>query len=197
MGMKRFLFICCLALAAVFCGSGCADPVVFGEVFQLKKGQKLYTKYNIWYTDPAKISCLNIQEGTFLPLGTEIEPVGTDGWKNTITFRDKQGQQYSIVFDPGLRLCAMQDFIAYTFTTSTREEMLKGIPAANQKRLLRGEVVPGMNQAQVILAYGPPPAVRTPDRRNESWIYWISESATVRVVFRGDVVAHLLNVNLR
>ena len=61
--------------------------------------------------------------------------------------------------------------------------------------MLRGEVVPGMSQAQVLLAYGPPPAIRTPDLRNESWIYWIGKDKTVRLVFRGDKVRNIININ--
>ena len=88
-----------------------------------------------------------------------------------------------------------QLLIAYTFTTKSRAELLKDVPKVIQPRVLRGEVVPGMNQAQVLLAYGPPPAIRTPDRRNESWIYWIGKHKTVRLVFRGDKVRNIININ--
>ncbi|UKI31506.1 MAG: hypothetical protein L6W00_27710 [Lentisphaeria bacterium] len=58
----RFLLPLLAGLAALV--TGCADPVVFAEVFQQQQGQKLYTRYNLWYTDPDNISCLNIQEGS-------------------------------------------------------------------------------------------------------------------------------------
>ena len=83
--MKRFWIM--LAAAAVLAGSGCVEPVVFAEVFQLKKDQKIYTACNIWYTDPENIDCRNIQQGSFIPVGTEIEPVGTDEWSEKITFK--------------------------------------------------------------------------------------------------------------
>ena len=73
--MRRFLFVLA-ALAAVFIAGGCADPEVMAEVLQQKQDQKIYTRYNLWYLNPAEISCLNIQQGSFLPLGSEIEPVG-------------------------------------------------------------------------------------------------------------------------
>ena len=51
--MKRsVLVLMCAALTAVFCGCN-SEPVVFAEALQLKKGEKVYTNYNIWYTDPA------------------------------------------------------------------------------------------------------------------------------------------------
>lgn len=186
-------------LCALFVVSGCADPVVFPEVFQLQKDQELYTSYNIWYTDPQDVSCLNIQQGGFIPLGTAIEPIGTDSFPEKIHFKVKStGQTFSIRFKEAYRLCTMRDYIASTFTT---ENPLKKIPAktAREKqvseRIRRGEVVPGMTRREVELAYGPPPAVRTPDKRNETWIYWRSPELTIRVIFRDDVVRHVLNLN--
>ena len=63
--------------------------------------------------------------------------------------------------------------------------------------LMDGEVVPGMTEAQVKLSYGPPPAIRTPDLRNDTWFYWLTPSETLRVIFRGGKVRNMLNINPR
>lgn len=197
MRFRRFVpALVCAAAAVLFCGCN-TEPVVFAEALQLRQDDKVYTKYNIWYTDPADISCLNIQEGSFIPVGTEIVPMYTKSniFEDRIYFKDTAGREYSIRFDVGHRLVPMRDYIAYTFTTKNRAELLKDVPEVIQPRVLRGEVVPGMNQAQVLLAYGPPPAIRTPDLRNESWIYWIGKDKTVRLVFRGDKVRNIININ--
>ena len=192
--MNRIFAVFAALIAAVIF-SGCADPVVFSEVFQLKKGDKIYTRYNIWYTEPENISCLNIQQGSFIPLGTEIEPVGTSAFGDRINFRDRQGRTFSIDFSEGYRLCSMQEYIAYTFGTKNQQQLLESVPENVRPRILRGEVVPGMTREQVLLAYGPPPAIRTADMKNESWIYWIAPSATIRLVWRGDKVSNVLNLN--
>ena len=197
MRFRRFVpVLACAAAVVLFCGCN-TEPVVFAEALQLRQDDKVYTKYNIWYTDPADISCLNIQEGSFIPVGTEIVPMYTKSniFEDRIYFKDTAGREYSIRFDVGHRLVPMRDYIAYTFTTKNRAELLKDVPEVIQPRVLRGEVVPGMNQAQVLLAYGPPPAIRTPDLRNESWIYWIGKDKTVRLVFRGDKVRNIVNIN--
>ena len=183
------------AAAAIFCG--CSDPVVFAEALQMRKEDKVYTKYNLWYTDPGDISCLNIQSGSFIPVGTEIVPMYTKSgiFSDSIYFKDTAGREYRINYDTGHRMVPMRDYIAYTFTTTPREELLKDVPEVIRSRVLRGEVMPGMNQAQVLLAYGPPPAIRTPDLRNESWIYWIGQDKTIRLVFRGDKVTNIININ--
>ena len=181
--------------AAILCG--CSDPVVFAEALQMRKNDKVYTKYNLWYTDPGDISCLNIQSGSFIPVGTEIIPMYTKSgiFTDSIYFKDTAGREYRINYDTGHRLVPMRDYIAYTFTTTPREELLKDVPEVIGSRVLRGEVMPGMNQKQVLLAYGPPPAIRTPDLRNESWIYWIGKDKTIRLVFRGDKVTNIININ--
>ncbi len=193
--MRFQIFFVCIAAVFAFFAGGCAEPVVFAEVFQQQQDQKYYTKYNIWYTDPENISSLNPQLGTILPIGTEIEPVGTSRF-NTISFKDKEGTLYRIKFDAGYRLCTMRDFIAYTFSTEPPEEFLKNVPEAALARVRRGEVVPGMTRAEVLFSYGPPPAVRTPNLRNESWIYWYGEdNQSIRVIFHGDQVRNLLKVD--
>ena len=198
MFFKRFMLLAiCAAAVSVF--SGCAEPVVFSEVFQLQKGQEIYTNYNIWFDDPQEISALNIQHGAFIPIGTAIEPIGTEYFSEKIRFRVKNsGKEFAINFDDAYRLCTMRDYIAATFTT---ENPLKNIPTATKRdqmvaeRIRRGEVVPGMTRKEVELAYGPPPAIRTPDKRNETWIYWRTPSQIIRVIFRDDVVRNVYNAD--
>lgn len=190
-GFTAALMGVCLALAFL---TGCAEPVVFAEALQMKVGDKVYTACNIWYEDPGAIDCRNIQRGSFIPLGTEVIPVETTS-ADKIIFKDKAGKQYVIRFSSDYRLCTVSDYIGYTFTIKNREELLKDIAPAIRMRILRGEVVPGMKAEHVKLAYGLPPAIRTPDLRNESWLYFINESDTVRVIMRGGIVRSVLNLN--
>lgn len=181
--------------SAVLLLAGCAEPVVFSEALQMKVGEKVYTACNLWYEDPVAIDCRNIQRGVFIPIGTEIIPVETTNFSQKIIFKDTAGKTYAIKFSEDYRLCQMADYIRETFTTQSREEQLKGIPARVKARILRGEVVPGMTAQQVRMAYGYPAAIRTPDPRNDSWFYFLNESDTVRVVFRGGIVRNVLNFN--
>ena len=121
-GLRALFLAGFAALAAGWCGCT-TEPVVFAEALQMRQGDKVYTKYNLWYTDPSDISCLNIQEGTFIPVGTEIIPVSTSSsiFADRVNFKDTSGKEYSIRFDVGHRLVPMRDFVAYTFTTSNRE----------------------------------------------------------------------------
>ena len=185
--------VCCVTLLLLLAGCA-ADPLNIAEALQLKEGEKIYTACNLWYEDPEKIDCRNIQKGTFIPVGTEIIPLEECSVEK-IAFKDKKGKKYVICFSEDDRLCSAADYAGYTFTVKSRAEQLKNIPKAIQARILRGEVVPGMNSAHVQMAYGLPPAIRTPDLRNESWLYFINDADTVRVVFRGGIVRSVLNFN--
>ena len=191
--MRKLRFLTALFAGLVMCG--CADPVVFSELFQQSKDQKIYTSYNLWYTDPLNMDSLNVQQGSFIPVGTEIEPLSTGRWSDKIRFKDlSTGKIHCIKFSSAHRLCTMREFISYTFTTKDQAQLLADIPEAMQVRVVRGEVVPGMNEKAVLLTYGPPPACRTPDLRNGTWIYWKSSEDIIRLVFRRDRVTTILNV---
>ena len=183
------------ALIAGIIFTGCAEPVIFAEVFQQNKNEKIYTAYNLWYTDADNMNTLNIQQGSFIPVGTEIEPVSTSSWSNRINFIVvPTGKLHSIKFSQAERLCTMRDFISYTFTTTPREKLFEDIPENVRERVIRGQVVAGMSQKAVLLAYGPPPACRTPDLKLGTWIYWRTPEDVIRLVFRGDKVRSILNV---
>ena len=191
--MRHFKLFAALLTGLIL--AGCAEPVLFSEVFQQSKDQKIYTKYNLWYTDPLDMDSLNVQQGSFIPVGTEIEPISTEYWSDRINFKDlSTGKVHSIKFSQAERLCTMREFISYTFTTSTRDELFKELPPVVQQRIIRGQVVPGMNQKAVLLAYGPPPACRTHDLKLGTWLYWRTKDDVIRLVFRDDKVRTILNV---
>ena len=187
----RLLSLLSLAAAGILVCGCVTEPVVVAEALQQKVGEKVYLKTNIWYTNPADINCMNIQQGRIIPIGTEIEPLKTTS-DGDIVFKDKNNQTYTIRFSEGTTLTSMREYIKMIFTTTPPDELLKGINANVLTRIKRGEVVTGMTRRDVLLAYGYPPALRTPDLRNESWIYWMTASRTIRVVFRGDRVTKVV-----
>ncbi len=179
--------------ALLLAAAGCATQVVVPEVLQQPKDAAIYTRFNLWYSDPSDISSLNVQQGRFLPVGSRVEPEFAT--EKELVFRDEQGARYVIDFDAGMRMCAMRDFIREFLTLDSPEKQFEGIRAEALPYIRRGEVVPGMSRQEVLFAYGPPPACRTPSLRNETWIYWIAPEQTIRVVFRNDKVRNIINTN--
>lgn len=187
---KSMLMAAALAVAFLF---GCAREIIVPEVLQQPENSKVYTKCNIWYQNPESISCINIQKGKFIPFGTEIEIVKATS--SRVVFKDMRGIEYTIKFDDQLMMVPIQTYIKQNFTLSDKAALTQGIDPAVVAKLEKGIVTSGMTRADVLLAYGTPVAFRTPTLENSTWIYFIDDSATIRVVFRADKVKTILNIN--
>ncbi len=181
------------AALAVVLFSGCAREVIVPEVLQQPVNSKVYTKCNIWYQNPDEISAVNMQKGKFIPFGTEIEVIGASDRK--VVFKDLKGIQYTIKFDEALMMVPVETYLKQIFTLSDKAEQIKGLDPAAVSKLEKGIVTSGMNRREVLLAYGTPAAFRTPTLENSTWIYWIDDHSTIRVVYRADKVKTILNLN--
>lgn len=195
--IKSLLISCAAVLLLVMAGCQSYDNVIVAEVLQQGINEKIYTACNLWYTNKDDISCLNIQSGTFIPIGTQIIPVeaiaNSRGGK--LTFKDVKGTTYTINFVAGLRLMSMQDYIEQIFTKKSLNEQLKDVSKQVQTRIKRGEVVPGMNRKEVFLSWGYPASNLTPNLKNNTYIYWTTPTKNIRLVFRGDKVRNVLDLN--
>ncbi len=180
-----------LFIGMVFLLCGCNAVIPVSEVLQQPQGGKIYTRYNMWYTNPAQVSSLNIQEGRILHAGSEVTAVSADEEKLVIA--DRNGQQYTIVLDHGLLMCSMREFIRNFLTLDKPEVIFSKVDKKYLPYVKRGEAVPGMTRSDILIAYGPPPACRTPNLKNETWVYWISRSETIRVIFRNEKVRNIIN----
>jgi hypothetical protein len=162
---------------------------------QEPEGTKYYLAHNIWYEYPSKISSINYQSGSILPVGTEIDNVKILR-RHRISFRVvKTGITYTITYYEKYGLKPIEDYLKTLITTKNREELLKGIPAKFADAILAGKVIPGMSRKEVILAYGPPSPHRTPSTENPTWVYWLKRwpvSITSRVIFKDDKVLEVL-----
>lgn len=190
--MKKIAKVLMLVLTVAVM-SGCARKVVVSEVLQMQIDDKLYTKYNIWYTNAEEIDCLNIQQGEILPIGTEVEIVDCDEKK--VVFVDvATNKSYTIKFNRGERMCNMQEFVQMTFTVMPLEKLLEGISPEVAENIKNAKVVQGMTKKEVELAYGPVPPIFTPDKRNITWMYPMQKNRYVRLIFRGDKLRTILDL---
>lgn len=190
---KKISFVVCflLILSMVMCG--CARKLIVAEVLQQPENGKIYTKCNLWYTNPKDINCLNYQSGEFLPLGSEVEIV--DATADNVVFKDTKGREYKINIDEELLMIPSAEYITQIFTLKTLAEQTKGIKPEVKNKILRGIVTPKMTKAEVMLAYGTPPAFRTPSLQNSTWLYFINRDTTKRIIFRGNTVKTILKFN--
>jgi len=190
--MLRRIFTLVASFLVVAGIAGCRQIIV-AEVLQQPLGKKVYLKHNIWYENPKDISCLNIQKGKILNFGTEVEPLKATDYK--LSFKTKDGKEFTIDYDYSLIMLPMEGYIKQIFTLKNREELTKGMKLKHIKLIMAGKVKRGLTKEQVILGCGTPPACRTPSTLNSTWIYWLSEYSVYRVVFRREKVNVLIDIN--
>ena len=183
--MKRFLSFV-LTASAVLILSGCAGRIIIPEeVLQVPAHARIRTAYNLWYTDPEAIDAENIQQGTIIPFGTEVEILSATDSK--IVFRSN-GKTFTILYNEGRFMMPVEEFLKQLFTLETAADIASGLSPVAYEKLRRGIVEPGMNRKNVIAAYGPPAKTRTPNILSDTWIYWIGRVNTKRVIFKNDIV---------
>ena len=147
--MVRKIFTLTAFILVIAGITGCRQIIV-AEVMQQPLGKKLYLKQNIWYENPRKISCLNIQKGNILTFGTEVEAVDVTDYR--LTFKTpKDGKEYTIDYYHTLIMLPMEGYIKQIFTFKTRDELTKGMKTADVKLMLAGKLKRHMTKKQVLL----------------------------------------------
>ena len=153
-------------------------------------GKTFYTKANIWYESLDKIYSTNYHRGAILPVGTRvvIKKVGS----KYIKFTDNDGVDYRILYvkkhSPGV---SVWDHFDRYF--SEEDPMRTGgafekFTKAEQEQIKLGEIAEGMSEDAVIMAYGYPPPIKTPNLKSRSWIFMLSRFTTQIVQFKDDKV---------
>ena len=189
--MKKLSSLLIAAASALFLLTSCARTVIPEEVLQIPEFAPVYTAFNLWYDAKGVMTSANIQKGSILPFGTEIEFVEAD--TDRIIFkRVSDGKVFKLKYSLDRTLVPIEQYIRRAFVLKNKKELTIGIRPMIQEKIARGIVEKGMSRNEVLLAYGPPPPMRTPSETVDTWIYWTDDGVTVRVVFFGDRVIDLI-----
>lgn len=198
--MKRFFSFVLLSAAAVFLASCAPRTVIPEEVLQLPQYSRIYTAGNFWSVPSGKednqhiIDELNTQKGEILPFGTEIEFMKSDA--ENIAFRRKSdGRLFVLKYDAGKSVRNIEDVIKSAFTLKKPQELVAGIRKTDVEKLKRGLVEKGMRRNEVLLGYGLPPPLRTPALNVDTWTYYVDYGTTKKVVFFGDKVIEIIQLD--
>lgn len=182
-----------LSFVFLFVTAGCARVVIPEEVIQMPEFSSVYTSYNLWYDKDGDITSEDIQQGSILPFGTRIEFI--DANTNRIRFRRvSDGKEFQINYNINRNMIPIEVFIKRLFVFRDEKDLAMGVRPAIYEKIKRGIVEKGMTRSEVLLAYGPPPAMRTPSETVDTWLYWSNEGVTKRVVFFGDKVIDVIEL---
>jgi hypothetical protein len=145
-------------------------------------GKTAFVQTNIWFEKPMKILATNYHTGNMIAPGTKVTIEEID--EERIVFKDDAGTKYRIVIElkhnnvPGPklaeRLFSAEDPMAGRFQKFTKEE---------QDNIKAGYVVKGMSKEAVLMAYGYPPTIRTPNTDSNIWTYWKNRWVTQIIRF--------------
>ena len=182
-----------LFFAAAVLLTGCAHKMIVSEVLQSPEQAPIYTRYNLWYTNPKRMDTLNMlrADGSILPFGTEV--VITSASDREICFTTVDGgKKFRIMFSNEYRMMSAEDYLRELFSTKSESELTVGILPLTVEKLKAGIVEKGMTRQEVELAFGPPCAFRTPSPRLDTWCYWTEYLVGKRIIFTKDVVSDIL-----
>lgn len=190
--MRGFrLFPAIAALAVLILSGACARTIIPEEVLQVPEFAPVYTAFNLWYDAEGVMTSANIQEGTILPFGTEIQFIEAD--TDQIIFkRVSDGKVFKLKYSLERTLVPIETYIRRLFVLKPEKEMVLNVRPRIYEKIKRGIVEKGMTRNEVLLACGPPPPMRTPSETVDTWIYWTSPGVTKRVVFFGERVIDII-----
>ena len=191
--MKRFasLFVAAALFSLL---TSCARTVIPEEVLQMPEFAPVYTAFNLWYDPNGVMTSANIQKGEILPFGTEIEFIDAD--TSRIRFkRVSDGREFRLNYNLEKTLIPIEQYIRRLFVFQSAKEQTVGVRPLVLEKIKRGIVEKGMTRNEVLLSYGPPPPMRTPSETVDTWIYWIDDGVTRRVIFFGERVIDVVELN--
>ena len=187
----RFRYCLFLIFAAAALLTGCAHQMIVAEVLQSPEQSPIYTRYNLWYTDPMKMDTLNMLKGDILPFGTEV--VITSASDRAICFTtvaDKR--RFRIKFSTDYRVMSAEDYVRELFSAKSESDLTVGVHPLTIEKLKAGIVEKGMTRQEVELAFGPPCAYRTPSPMLDTWCFWTEYLVGKRIIFTNGIVTDIL-----
>ena len=188
MRLRRLFSLVCLVAPLL---AGCAREYIVAEVLQIPEQAPIYTRFNLWYTDPMNMDSLNMLKGEILPFGTEV--VITSASDREICFTTvKDKRDFRIKFSTDYRMMSAEDYVRELFSTQNESDLTVGIRALTIEKLKAGIVEKGMTRQEVELAFGPPCAFRTPSTTLDTWCYWTEYLVGKRIIFTRNVVSDIL-----
>lgn len=156
-------------------------------------GKIYYTKVNIWYDQPDKISSTNHILWRTMPLGTKVSIIKYGDYKISFFIVDDE-----TVFSINHNIRTTPISLHKVFDRYFSEKNIRIFPSQlynldkdEQNTVLKCKFIDaGASKEAVLLALGYPAYHQTPDLKKDLWIYW-AEYKKLHVFFRNNKVSWL------
>ncbi|MDD6338519.1 MAG: hypothetical protein PUC15_09100 [Lentisphaeria bacterium] len=188
MRLRRLFSLVCLVAPLL---AGCARELIVAEVLQIPEQAPIYTRFNLWYTNPMNMDSMNMLKGEILPFGTEV--VVDSATEKEIRFTTvADGKKFRIKYSDDYRMKPCDEFMRELFSTQNESDLTVGVRPVTIEKLKAGIVEKGMTKQEVELAFGPPCAFRTTSPALDTWCFWTEFLVGKRIIFTRGVVSEIL-----
>lgn len=156
-----------------------------------------YTKVNIWYEDPGKISSTNYHRGAIIPFGTKVEIINQAKEKIHFTTEDQPGITFILTNVTKHSLANATELFKHYFSLDNPKAINTEFDKFNAKEkdnIENGSLAEGMSKEAVVAAYGYPPKHKTPALTSNLWTYWDARYIRKLVTFKNNLVIKIEEV---
>lgn len=156
---------------------------LFSAVKDLK-GTTLYTKSNIWYTNPMEILTVHWHDGAIIPIGSEVTVTAVS--KKAIEFELKSsGLKCRLQHSKKYSALSFEEEVKRFFTPDDplKSEAYLALTELEKEVVSEGKLTAGMSKNAVLFSFGYPPSHKTPQIAIDLWNYWLKRSQNVKLVF--------------
>jgi hypothetical protein len=188
MRLRRLFSLVCLVAPLL---AGCARDLIVAEVLQIPEQAPIYTRYNLWFTNPMKMDSQNMLKGEILPFGTEVV-IDSATTKEICFTTVADGRKFRIKYTDDYRMVPADEYMRELFSTQNESDLTVGVRPVTIEKLKAGIVEKGMTKQEVELAYGPPCAFVTPNPAHDTWCFWTEFLVGKRIIFTKGVVTEIL-----
>jgi hypothetical protein len=155
-------------------------------------GKTYYTKTNIWYEKPHDISSTNYHRGSILPIGSKVKINSIKNKKIHFT-PDGSSKMFTIINETQRSMMSTEELFNRYFSVEAVQVGSGDYQATDAERehIKNGTIAIGMSKKAVLMAYGYPPAHKTPLLTSDVWHYWYTIPQQVIVHFKDDKIVKI------
>lgn len=151
-------------------------------------GKTLFTQVNIYSLKGKVVTWVNYHVDELIPVNSKvvIEKISSSGVVFTV---EKTGQRLKLKNKKRHSGLSGEDWANKHF--GLKKVDLSEFSKLERNAIAMAEVKKGMSKKAVLVAYGYPPAHKTPSLEGSEWLYWITRWNKIVVTFEGNKVSNV------
>jgi len=152
------------------------------------EGQTLFTQVNIYSLKGKVVTWVNYHVDALIPVNSKvlIERISSSGVVFTV---EKTGQRLKLKNKSRHSGLSGEEWANKHF--SAKKVNLSKFSKSERQAIKIAKVKKGMSKKAVLVAYGYPPAHKTPSLEASQWLYWITRWNKIIVTFDGNRVSNV------